>query len=205
MPEQQILKSLMLNLIYPAVLGTVMYGALAATLEPLVAAFAGRTATASADPYSLLKTCLLMITLAFYIADYLYIAFTRQFGWLFFAFDLVFLATLYVSVYAIGLSAGSTIPPHLPLVVGCFTIFMGLYFVWDFIEWRRSEYSGEHRWYGRVLAWEGLSLLALAVIFAWGLHSPAVVLVTLGSITCIFWVLTLQKRHFFKDADAAAS
>jgi len=31
------------------------------------------------------------------------------------------------------------------------------------------------------------------------------VLVTLGSITCIFWVLTLQKRHFFKDADAAAS
>lgn len=197
MPEQPSLKSLMLNLIYPAVLGTVMYGVLAATLEPLVAALAGRTATDSADPYALLKTCLLTITLAFYFADYLYIAFTREFGWLFFAFDLVFLATLYVSVYAIGLSAGSTTPPYLPLVVGCFMIFMGLYLVWDLIEWRRSEYPVEHRWYVRVLTWEVLSLLALTGIFAWGLHSPVMVVATLGLITCTFWVLTLQKRQFF--------
>jgi hypothetical protein len=205
MPEQHILKNLMLNLIYPAVLGTVMYGALAATLEPFVAALAGRTAPASADPYALLKTCLVAITLAFYIADYLYIAFTRQFGWLFFAFDLVFLTTLYVSVYGIGLSAGSTTPPYLPLVVGCFMIFMGLYFVWDLIEWRRPGSSRERRWYVRMLAWEVLSLLALAAIFAWGLHSPALVVATLSLITGTFWVLTLQKRHFFRDADAAAS
>jgi hypothetical protein len=205
MPEKQVLKNLMLNLIYPAVLGTVMYGAVAATLEPLVGVLAGRTVTASADPNALLKACLLVITVAFYIADYLYIWFTRQFGWLFFAFDLVFLVTLYVSVYAIGLSAGPTTPPSLPLVVKCFLIFMGLYLVWDVIERSRSQNSRERRWYGRVLTWEGLSLLVLAGIFALGLYSPAVVVVTLSFITCAFWVLTLQKRYFFGDGDTASS
>jgi hypothetical protein len=53
-----------------------------------------------------------------------------------------------------------------------------------------------------VLAWEGLSLLALAGIFALGLYRPAVVVTTLGLITCFFWVLTLQKRYFFRDGDA---
>ena len=202
MPEKQVLKDLMLNLIYPAVLGTVMYGALAATLGPLVAMFVGRTVPASADPYALLKACLLAITLAFYIADYLYIAFTRQFGWLFFAFDLVFLVTLYVSVYAIGLSADSTTPPSLPVVVVCFMIFIGLYFVWDLIERSRSQDPGERRWYGRVLAWEGFSIVALAGIFAWFLYSRALVVVTLGMITSVFWVLTLQKRYFFREVEA---
>ena len=205
MPEKQVLKNLMLNLIYPAVLGTVMYGALATTIEPLVEALAGRTVPVSGDPNALLKACLLAITVAFYIADYLYIAFTKQFGWLFFAFDLVFLVTLYVSVYAIGLSVGSTTPPSLPLVLICFMIFMGLYFVWDLIGRSRSQNSGERRWYRRVLAWEGLSLLALAGIFALGLYSPAVVVTTLGLITCFFWVLTLQKRYFFRDGDAPDS
>ena len=61
MPEKQVLKNLMLNLIYPAVLGTVMYGTLAATLEPLVGVLAGRTVTASADPNALLKAGLLEV------------------------------------------------------------------------------------------------------------------------------------------------
>ena len=55
MPQQRVLKDLMLGLIYPAVLGTVIYGALAATLEPRVAALVGRMVPAVVDPYGLLK------------------------------------------------------------------------------------------------------------------------------------------------------
>src|SRR5947207_13766427 len=98
MTVNETLKKLMLELIYPAVLGTVLYTVLGAGLAPLLAILGGPAATVTAP---LLKWILVIITLCFYGCDYLYIMFTRDFRPAFFLCDLIFLGTLYITFLAI--------------------------------------------------------------------------------------------------------
>lgn len=194
-----ILKDLMLGLIYPAVLGTVMYGGLQATIEPILVILTGGASTAHQDPHLYIKAALLAVTITFYLADYLYIVFTKTFGWLFFVFDVGFLITLYVTVSVIGLTVGSTRPPHYPTILGCFFVFMVLYFVWDTIEWWRSFETKEREWYPRMLIWELASMAGLWSAWYWGIprkEAGLIIVLVLILITSAFWVLTLQKGRF---------
>src|ERR1700686_2079904 len=73
--RRYVLKQLMLGLIYPAVLGTVMYTGLEVSVEPLVDRLARRTAVHPFDTDVALKLLLLSITVFFYCCDFLYITF----------------------------------------------------------------------------------------------------------------------------------
>ncbi len=84
----------MLGLIYPAVLGTILYQlffTLAHVLREQIPLSA----------ILLIKSALVIISIGFYISDYLYIVFTkRYYAWAFLC-DIVFLLALYATVIAI--------------------------------------------------------------------------------------------------------
>jgi hypothetical protein len=131
MTTGEVLKDLMLGLIYPAVLGTIMYSG----LDSL---FAQRFRwSGTFDCTIILKFLLLVVTLAFYICDYLYIIFTRNYRKKFFAYDLVFLFGLYLTVRVLHLPNQEP-PLKAPVIAGCYFVFMWLYYRWDRLE-RQAE------------------------------------------------------------------
>lgn len=203
------LQQLMLGLIYPAVLGTIMYSgmdALYAQITSDLAALANGFRL-TADPDTMLRFFLLAVTLAFYVCDYLYIMFTKQYRGLFFVFDLVFLAGLYVTVQVLDLSNKNPLPlgaAEVNKIAFWYLLFMILYFVWDLID-RPHKPGREQQLYNKVLRWEILAIASLGVhvILVKYLHgyqhfSAWFLLVILGSITAFFGKYTLQKREFCK-------
>lgn len=211
------LQELMLGLIYPAVLGTIMYSGMDALYAQITSGL-GALANGfhpTADPDTMLKFFLLAVTLAFYVFDYLYIMFTRQYRGLFFVFDLVFLAGLYVTVQVLDLSNKNPLPlsaTDVIVIASCYLVFMILYYVWDWIE--RLHKSGKEReLYDKVLLWEGWSIGSLAVWLvahfilanAYQYLAAWFLLLILGCITAFFGKYTLQKREFCKAKKENAS
>src|SRR5260370_18501981 len=87
-------QELMLGLIYPAVLGTILY--------QLFFTFAH--VLRDQDPINeilLIKFALVIVSIGFYVCDYLYIVFTKRYYWWSFLCDVVFLLALYATVIAI--------------------------------------------------------------------------------------------------------
>lgn len=205
-------QQLMLGLIYPAILGTIMYSALDALYAQLtfVLGALGTDLRLTADSDTVLKFLLLAVTLAFYVCDYLYIMFTRRYRGLFFVLDLVFLAGLYVTVQVLDLSNKNP-QPLSPFRVGviafCYLGFMLLYYWWDWID-RPGESGREQKLYDKVLLWEKWSIGALVVWLiahfilanAYQYSAAWFLLLIIGCITAFFGKYTLQKREFCKAA-----
>jgi hypothetical protein len=204
-------QDLMLGLIYPAVLGTIMYSGMDAFYAQLtfVLGALGNGVRLTADPDTILKFLLLAVTLAFYVCDYLYIMFTRQYRGLFFLFDLVFLAGLYVTVQVLDLSTKDQQPLSATKVIVialCYLAFMILYYLWDWID-RPDKPGSERQLYDKVLQWEEWSIGSLVVwvvadaIFIKYLHAYQhflawLLLLVLGCITVFFGKYTWRKREF---------
>lgn len=206
MAVEEVLRKLMLGLIYPAVLGSVIYSA----LEPLVTAFTSIRLAFSRGGYTVdtlvaLKLLTLFGTIAFHLFDYLYIMFTRQYRRLFFLYDCIFTATLYVTVVSIGLIDTETRsrPPDLRTIIVCFLIFMGLYLVWDLTERRNATNSeGERILYNKVIKWELLSLVGfgssyvVAMCFSHTVLRMTVFVLILSAVTVVFGRLSWEKRQY---------
>src|SRR3982074_3645020 len=92
--SRPIRQDLMLGLIYPAVLGTILFQ----LLETFAHLFRGQYPLSA---IVWIKCVLLIISIGFYVSDYLYIVFSKRYYWVFFSFDVVFLITLYTTVIAI--------------------------------------------------------------------------------------------------------
>ena len=202
MTRQQVLKGLMLGLIYPAVLGTVMFAGMQVAIAP-VAAFVIGAETHALDSITWAKLTLLGITILFYCFDYLYITFTKKFDWPFFFCDLAFIVVLYVTVYAIDLEQLSPDSPHLRAIWLCYSCFMILYLLWDVYERRRCPDPAERTFYTYVILWELLSLGALAAAVLWldeGAFGLRVTIRALAVITVLFGALTWWKKVFYSDA-----
>ncbi len=212
MKPSDVLKNLMLGLIYPAVLGSIIYLALAEVAEQVVALWG----VFSGQPYEVslvvsLKFFLLGVTLTFYCCDYLYLLFTNDFNLGFFFLDIVFIIVLYATVLAIGLDAGEE-PPKVLLILGFYTVFILLYLVWDLFEKTRCT-ADETGFYNSVIKWELWSLLVLGslgtVKFILGDHwthlylatvgEVAIVVAALAGITYFFARHTWRKRLFVKS------
>jgi hypothetical protein len=198
-----LLKQLMLGLIYPAVLGTVLYSALGAAVDPLLM-LVGLSREAPTVNASGLKWTLVVVTLVFYLCDYLYIMFTKTFRSWFFVADLVFLMALYATFRTLDIESEVLALHHLIAVAVCYVLFMFLYLSWDVYEWRRTIYSRERHLYKKVIAWESMSLLLLVLwlfiacffrsvdAMGWALA------VILAAITVRFSCLVREKRLFLQ-------
>lgn len=170
-------RELMLGLIYPAVLGTVLYALLSAAgapAVPIVAEWCGqRNFTSSSLPFQPLKVVLLLITFVFYLSDYFYVMFTKEYLQRFFWYSVVFLAGLAFTVSAIA--ADRVDAPAWPVILAAYAAFMAFYFFWDANEWLRDRNRAvpwyhvkttdtNERWfYPLVFLWEVGSFVVLAV------------------------------------------
>ena len=204
--KESVSKNLMLGLLYPAVLGNILYLAIGETSKQV----AGMWGWFHSLPYdfksvSTLKFLLLLVTLLFYFFDYLYITFTREFRKIFFLFDFVFVIFLYITIYAINLestNAPPNTPPNVKRIVTCYLIFMMVYGIWDLLEWLRVKDTAEKFYYKCVLIWEAISILVLGVILVLILNgiipSSLLLLSTLGGITFSFGLFAFWKRKFYE-------
>jgi hypothetical protein len=165
---EKVLKDLMVGLVYPAVLGSIMYTALQFLTGQAVRFGTALWAdvTVLADPGAVssamvptAKVALLLLTLGFYGCDFLYILFTNRYRALFFFADIVFVICLYLTV-AFGIRPDDGSPPDMRWITFLFLVFMFLYLLWDKDELQDAS-GAEQGYYRRVINWESDALFLL--------------------------------------------
>ena len=184
-------KRVMAGLAYPAVLGNIIY-MLFQSFERLN----------TQDALAPSKFLLLALTAAFYLCDFMYLTFTKQFGALFFALDSVFVVLLFWTIHLIGVWR----PADDPGICGIsmlFAIFMALYFLWDLIEFWRLKSTPrtdpERNFYLKMFTWEGLSLAGfLSILCIPRLRTSEALCVALLLVTAAFACLLVSKGRYFR-------
>src|SRR2546427_5131356 len=144
--NKPIRQELMLGLIYPAVLGTILY-----QLVFTVAHVLREQYPLSAIIW--IKWSLVVISIGFYVCDYLYIVFTKRYYWWSFLCDVVFLLALYSTVIAIDVD-NPVRPPNHKVILLCYLIFLLVYLVWDGYEFHTLPRGRERNFYRAVVFWE---------------------------------------------------
>ena len=184
----------MLGLIYPAVLGTILYQlffTLAHVLREQIPLSA----------ILLIKSALVIISIGFYVCDYLYIVFTKRYYTWAFLCDIVFLLALYATVIAIDVDNPRNLP-HNRVILFCYFIFLLVYLIWDGYEFRTLPRGRERNFYRSVMFWELLGLFVIGVFeiiaFVWKNHFmiSIVTIIILSIVTIWFGFLVSRMRKF---------
>ncbi|MTH14147.1 hypothetical protein [Flavobacterium sp. LC2016-01] len=141
-------KNLMIGLIYPAVLGNIIYIILSVVKDH----------SNISDFNS--KFAILLTTTIFYLCDYLYIYFTKSFKiWMFFL-DILFVIILFLTYQEIHISIDQTdsaLSANIFNILCYYLVFITLYFFWDLFECKNTSDTVEKLMYKRILIWEMLS------------------------------------------------
>jgi len=184
----------MLGLIYPAVLGTILYQ-LFLTIGHVLREQYPTTAILW------IKWALIVVSIAFYVCDYLYIIFTKRYYWWSFLCDIVFLLAFYAAVIAIDVD-NSIRPPNHKVILFCYLIFLLVYLVWDGYEFLTLPRGKERDFYRAVVFWELPGLLVIGVVeivaFVWSEHlmTSIVTIAVLSIVTIWFGFLVSRMRTF---------
>ena len=187
-------QQLMLDLIYPAVLGTILYQLLLTIAHIL------------REQYPLtailwIKWTLVVVLIGFYVCDYLYIIFTKRYYWWSFLCDIVFLLALYAAVIAIDVDNSRSLP-HNKVILLCYLIFLLVYLVWDGYEFLTLPRGQGRDFYRAVVFWElpGLFIIGALEIIAlvWNNHFVISILtiIIMSIVTIWFGFLVNRMRKF---------
>jgi hypothetical protein len=185
-------QELMLGLIYPAVLGTILYQLLFTIAHVFREQY----------PLSVIvgiKWTLVVISIGFYVCDYLYIVFTKRYYAFAFLCDIIFLLALYATFIAIDVDNPRTMP-HNKVILCCYFIFLLVYLIWDGYEFLTLPRGRERDFYRAVVFWELPWLLVIGVIeiiaLVWNNHFVISILtiVVLYIITIWFGFLVSRMR-----------
>ena len=185
-------QELMLGLIYPAVLGTILFQLLETFAHLLRRQY-------PLNAIICIKCALLIISIGFYISDYLYIFFSKRYYWRFFFFDVVFLITLYTTVIAIDVDNPRSLP-HNKVILFCYFIFLLVYLVWDGYEFLSLPRGKERDFYRSVVSWELPWLFVIGVFeivaLLWNNHFmiSIVTIIILSILTVWFGFLVSRMR-----------
>ena len=185
-------QELMLDLIYPAVLGTILYQLFFTIAHVLREQY----------PVTVIlriKWALVVISIGFYVCDYLYIIFTKRYYWWSFLCDVVFLLAFYATVIAIDVDNPHTLP-HNKVILFCYFIFLVVYLLWDGYEFLTLPRGKERDFYRSVVSWElpWLFVIGASEIIAlvWNNHLMLSILtiVILSIVTIWFGFLVSRMR-----------
>jgi hypothetical protein len=190
--NRPIKQEVMLGLIYPAVLGTILYQLLFTLAHVL------------REQYPLsaivwIKWILIIISIGFYVCDYLYIVFTKRYYWWSFICDVVFLLALYATVIAIDVDNPRSLP-HNKVILLCYFIFLLVYLVWDGYESLTLPRGDERDFYRSVVSWELPWLFIIGVFetiaLVWKNHLmiSIVTIIVLSIVTIWFGFLVNRMR-----------
>jgi hypothetical protein len=185
----------MLALIYPAVLGTILYELFDTLAQMLKGQY----------PFNAIvciKCSLLVIAIGFYVADYLYIVFSKRYYWWAFLCDIVFLLTLYAVVIAIDVDNPYNLP-HNKIILLCAFIFLLVYLIWDGHEFLTLPAGQEREFYRAVVYWEFPGLFAIGVFeiisLSWTNHLMisilTIILLSIVTIWYGFLVNRMRRIH----------
>jgi len=184
----------MLGLIYPAVLGTVLYQLVFTIAHVLRGQY-------PLSAIVLIKWTLVVISIGFYVCDYLYIVLTKRYYRWAFLCDIVFLLALYATVIAIDVDNPRSLP-HNKVILFCYFIFLLVYLVWDGYEVLTLQRGKERDFYRSVVSWELPWLLVIGVLeiisLLWNNHFMISILtiVILSVVTTWFGFLVSRMRKF---------
>jgi len=184
----------MLGLIYPAVLGTVFY-----QLVSTIAHVLREQYPLSAIVW--IKWTLVVISIGFYICDYLYIVLTKRYYWWAFVCDVVFLLALYATVIAIDVDNPRSLP-HNKVILFCYFISLLVYLVWDGYEFLSLPRGKERDFYRSVVSWELPWLFVIGVFGIIGLLWTNYLMISIMTIimllvlTIWFGFLVCRMRKF---------
>ena len=187
-------QELMLGLIYPAVLGTILYQLVFTIAHVLREQY-------PLSPIVWIKWTLVVISIGFYICDYLYIIFTKRYYWWSFLCDVVFLLAFYAAVIAIDVDNPHTLP-HNKVILFCYFIFLMVYVVWDGYEFLTLPRGKERNFYRSVVFWElpWLVIIGFFALITWswnnGLLISILTIIILSSVTIWFGFLVSRMRKF---------
>lgn len=190
----------MLALIYPAVLGTILYE----LFDTVAQILKGQA------PFNLIvfiKCSLLVIAIGFYVADYLYIVFSKRYYWWAFLCDIVFLLMLYVMVIAVDLDNAYNLP-HNKIVLLCAFVFLLVYLVWDGYEFLTLPRGKERNFYRSVVFWEVPWLIVigvfeiLALLWTNQLMISIMTIIILSIVTIWFGFLVSRMRKLILSRQA---
>ncbi len=194
------LKNLMTGLLYPAVLGNIIY--------IILTVFESQSAYGSGENFNL-KVAILIITTVFYLSDYLYIYFTHKFKWWMFVLDLFFVTFLFLTYQKLHLTTTETDKSPEILTILCFyLVFIVLYFIWDKVEHNDTDTDDEKKMYKWILNWEYFSfaLLVLNIV----LHcfdnllpdyKDYFSIFSICAITILFLAIDIWKYKFWADKE----
>ena len=181
-------------MIYPAVLGTILYQ-LFFTIGHVLRQQYQTTAMLW------IKWALLAISIGFYVCDYLYIIFAKRYYWWSFLCDIVFLLAFYTTVIAIDVD-NPIRPPNHKVILFCYLVFLLVYLVWDGYEFLTLPRGKERDFYRAVVFWElpGLFFIGVFEIFAlvWNEHFMTSIgtIIILSLVTIWFGILIRRMRKF---------
>jgi hypothetical protein len=207
--NEKIQKDLMLGLIYPAVLGGILY----LCLDQFAVQFSilwNKGFSYSLQHYEAVvgwKFFLLVVTVAFYIFDYLYITFTNEYRWWFFYLDLFFVVVLYFTIFCIDIAHTNTTPNY-KVILFYYLSFMFLYWTWDsaerkIVEKEKGPKDEEYRLYSYIVLWEKISIAAIGVSWALSLIFDSsdiakwATLVVVLPVTTCFGIFSIWKKKFY--------
>ena len=182
----------MLGLIYPAVLGTILYQLFFTIGHVLREQY-------SATSILWIKWALVVISVGFYVCDYLYIIFTKRYYWWSFLCDVVFLLAFYVTVISIDVDNPRNLP-HNKAILLCYFIFLLVYLAWDGYEFLTLTSGKERDFYRLVVFWElpGLFVIGVFEIIAFVSNNPFMIsigtIVILSIVTVWFGILVSRMR-----------
>jgi hypothetical protein len=185
-------QELMLGLVYPAVLGTILY-----QLFFTIAHVLREQYPLSAIIW--IKWTLVVISVGFYVCDYLYIVLTKRYYWWSFLCDVVFLLALYATIIAIDVDNPRNLP-HNKVVLLCYFIFLLVYLLWDSYEFLTLPEGHERKFYRSVVSWELLWLFVIGIfeILALLWNNPFIIsvltIVILSVVTIWFGFLVSRMR-----------
>jgi len=156
--SRNIARTIMIGLLYPAILGSLVFSFLEIVIPGLSSGVSAGFLQGGASAVGV-KIVLFLITVIFYCADYVYSSWVAVFRYQFFLLDLIVITVLYRSVYAINLSSSK--PPSLTYIVVCFVIILACYVSWDFFEPNKSQHR---RFYSLMRVWQVSSIAMLVVL-----------------------------------------
>jgi hypothetical protein len=163
---RKIARDLMVGLVYPAVLGSILYSSIGVVADQARLGWAtllGR-ANVTFDATLAVRMVLLALTILFYACDFMYSFLTNRFKLRFFIYDTVFLAGLYVAVYGFGISPAGTANLNTIAVTISYAVFIVLYWAWDRHELKHAE-PHEVSGFKSVIRWEKRSLAIFTATF----------------------------------------
>lgn len=200
---EEILKQVMLELLYPAVLGSVLLFFLEVTDRAVNSLAMWRSPHVSFDQMTTLKWLLLLMTATFYCCDYVYIILTRAFQIKFFKYDCVFLLGLYVTLASLKVrEVEMRAAPATWVIATVYAAFFLMYRKWDKFELHHSEDPKEQLFYTDVIRWETWSFwlllptIPVALFFREATWPGLVILIILSISTSRFFQLVKRKRLF---------